>query len=64
MQNVFEHADRIQIMRLGRRAGIVSPRTHTMQQTIAVMTGAASLDAAGRVIPTDGDAEQPAGMPA
>lgn len=53
MQNVFEHADRIQIMRLGRRAGVVSPRTHTMQQTIAVMTGAATLDADGRVVPSD-----------
>jgi len=41
MPNVFEVADRIQVMRLGRRAGIMSPATHTMQDVIALMTGAA-----------------------
>lgn len=40
---VFEIADRIQIQRLGRCAGIITPQTHTMPQAVAVMTGAMSL---------------------
>jgi fructose transport system ATP-binding protein len=40
---VFEIADRIQIQRLGRCAGIITPQTHTMSQGVAVMTGAMSL---------------------
>jgi fructose transport system ATP-binding protein len=40
MQHVFELADRIHIQRLGRRAAVVSPKTHTMQDVIGIMTGA------------------------
>ncbi|TML86984.1 MAG: sugar ABC transporter ATP-binding protein [Actinobacteria bacterium] len=40
MPNVFELADRIQIMRLGRRVAVVTPQTHTMSQAVAIMTGA------------------------
>jgi fructose transport system ATP-binding protein len=40
MPNVFELADRIQIMRLGRRAAVVTPKTHTMPEAVAIMTGA------------------------
>jgi fructose transport system ATP-binding protein len=40
MPNVFELADRIQIMRLGRRVAVVTPQSHTMSQAVAIMTGA------------------------
>jgi fructose transport system ATP-binding protein len=41
MPHVFELADRIHIMRLGKRAAVVTPRSHTMQEAVAIMTGAA-----------------------
>ena len=44
MPHVFDVADRIQIQRLGRSAGIISPRTHTMDQAVAIMTGASVLE--------------------
>lgn len=40
MPHVFEIADRIHIQRLGRRAAVVNPRTISMSDTVAVMTGA------------------------
>jgi fructose transport system ATP-binding protein len=40
MPHVFEVADRIHIQRLGRRAAVVTPQTHTMAQAVAIMTGA------------------------
>jgi fructose transport system ATP-binding protein len=40
MPHVFEVADRIHIMRLGRRVAVVTPKTHTMPQAVAIMTGA------------------------
>jgi fructose transport system ATP-binding protein len=43
MPHVFEVADRIQIMRLGRRAAVVTPQTHSMAQAVAIMTGAATV---------------------
>jgi fructose transport system ATP-binding protein len=42
MPHVFEVADRIQIMRLGRRAAVVTPQSHSMAQAVAIMTGAAT----------------------
>jgi fructose transport system ATP-binding protein len=45
MPHVFEVADRIQIMRLGRRAAVVTPRTHSMAEAVAIMTGAATEQA-------------------
>lgn len=42
MPNVFDIADRIHIMRLGRRAAVVNPKTHTMNDVVAIMTGAAA----------------------
>ncbi len=42
MPNVFAIADRIQIMRLGRRAAVVTPLSHSMPEAVAIMTGAAS----------------------
>lgn len=43
MPQVFEVADRIQIQRLGRCADVVSPKTTTMEETVAIMTGAKTL---------------------
>jgi fructose transport system ATP-binding protein len=40
MPHVFEVADRIHIQRLGRRAAIVTPETHSMNDAVAIMTGA------------------------
>lgn len=40
MPHVFEVADRIHIHRLGRRAAIVTPKSHTMSDAVAIMTGA------------------------
>jgi fructose transport system ATP-binding protein len=47
MPHVFEVADRIHIQRLGRCVGIVTPRTHTMEEAVAIMTGASVLEPAG-----------------
>jgi fructose transport system ATP-binding protein len=44
MPHVFEVADRIQIMRLGRRASLTSPKRHSMSEVVAIMTGAAPGD--------------------
>jgi len=44
MPHVFEVADRIHIQRLGRCAGVVTPRSHTMEEAVAIMTGATTLD--------------------
>ena len=46
MPNVFEVADRIQIQRLGRSAGVITPRSHTPAEAVAIMTGATTLEAA------------------
>jgi fructose transport system ATP-binding protein len=40
MPNVFEIADRIHIHRLGRRAAVVTPKSHDMNEVVAIMTGA------------------------
>jgi fructose transport system ATP-binding protein len=47
MPHVFEVADRIHVQRLGNRAAVVSPKTHTMNEVVAIMTGATSPEAAG-----------------
>ena len=46
MPHVFELADRISIMRLGKRIAVVTPQTHTMPEAVAIMTGAAQGDEA------------------
>jgi fructose transport system ATP-binding protein len=46
MPHVFELADRINIMRLGKRVAVVTPQSHTMQEAVAIMTGAARGDGA------------------
>ena len=40
MPNVFEVADRIHVQRLGRRAAVITPQTHSMGDAVAIMTGA------------------------
>ncbi|MDD1780611.1 ATP-binding cassette domain-containing protein [Enterovibrio sp. ZSDZ35] len=40
MPHVFEVADRVHIHRLGKRVDIISPKTHTMSDAVAIMTGA------------------------
>jgi len=47
MPHVFEVADRIQIMRLGRRAAVTTPQKRTMSEVVAIMTGAARGDEPG-----------------
>ena len=47
MPHVFELADRIHIQRLGRRAALVTSKTHTMSEAVAIMTGALTVDAPG-----------------
>ena len=40
MPNVFEVADRIHVMRLGRRVALTTPQAHSMADVVAIMTGA------------------------
>jgi fructose transport system ATP-binding protein len=43
MPNVFDIADRIHVQRLGGSAGVISPKTHSMQDAVAIMTGAMTV---------------------
>jgi fructose transport system ATP-binding protein len=56
MPHVFELADRIHIMRLGRRVAVVTPKTHTMQEAVAIMTGATPSQLEN-ALTTEGSAE-------
>lgn len=42
MPNVWDIADRIQVQRLGRRAAVITPQSHSMTDGVALMTGAMS----------------------
>lgn len=54
MPQVWEVADRIHVQRLGGRAGIITPRTHTMTEGVGIMTGAITLkDTPGTAGSTD-----------
>ena len=44
MPHVFELADRILIMRLGKRVAVVTPESHTMSEAVAIMTGATAAE--------------------
>jgi fructose transport system ATP-binding protein len=46
MPHVFEVADRIHIHRLGKRAAVVTPQSHSMSDAVAIMTGAMEVDEA------------------
>jgi ABC-type sugar transport system ATPase subunit len=59
MPQVFELADRIHVQRLGRRAAVITPQTHTMNDAVAIMTGALEVDPADQ---TFGPVRSPAGV--
>lgn len=40
MPHVFEVSDRIHIHRLGKRVAVVTPKSHSMSEAVAIMTGA------------------------
>jgi fructose transport system ATP-binding protein len=44
LPHVFEIADRIQVMRLGRRAGMARPSEQTMDDVVGMMTGASRAE--------------------
>ena len=44
MPQVFSVADRIHVQRLGTRAAVVTPTSHTMNDAVAIMTGALKVD--------------------
>lgn len=44
MPEIFEVADRIQVMRLGRRAGTARPDRDSMNDVVAMITGARTVD--------------------
>jgi fructose transport system ATP-binding protein len=52
MPNVFQVADRIHIHRLGRRVALVEPRNTSMEEAVAVMTGAKSPESLELLDPT------------
>ena len=45
MPHVFEVADRVHIQRLGRCAGVVRPDRTSMEEAVAIMTGAKQVEA-------------------
>ena len=47
MPQVFEIADRLHVMRLGRRVATITPASHTMTEAVALMTGAAASQGTG-----------------
>jgi fructose transport system ATP-binding protein len=62
MPHVFELADRIHIMRLGRRVAVVTPQTHTMPEAVAIMTGATKTElehALTKEAPAEGPSSEP-----
>jgi fructose transport system ATP-binding protein len=50
MPQVFQVADRIHVQRLGARAAVVTPTTHTMNDAVAIMTGALKVDEADQAL--------------
>jgi fructose transport system ATP-binding protein len=50
MPQVFEVADRIHVQRLGRRAAVITPQSHTMNDAVAIMTGAMVVDEADQAL--------------
>jgi fructose transport system ATP-binding protein len=49
MPHVFEIADRIHVHRLGKRVAVVSPKTHSMNQVVGLLTGALQIGENGEV---------------
>lgn len=50
MPQVFELADRIHVQRLGRRAAVITPSSHSMNDAVAIMTGAMQVDEADQTL--------------
>jgi len=44
MPHVWEVADRIHVQRLARRAAVITPQSHSMNDGVAIMTGAMRVD--------------------
>ncbi|WP_394839325.1 ATP-binding cassette domain-containing protein [Pendulispora rubella] len=53
MPHVFEIADRVHVHRLGKRIAVVSPRTHTMNEVVGLLTGAVRPDDDHRLQPSN-----------
>jgi fructose transport system ATP-binding protein len=51
MPQVWEVADRIHIQRLGRRAALIAPSTHSSTEGVAIMTGAMTVPAPEQAAP-------------
>nr|WP_042183740.1 ATP-binding cassette domain-containing protein [Kibdelosporangium sp. MJ126-NF4]CEL15806.1 Fructose ABC transporter, ATP-binding component FrcA [Kibdelosporangium sp. MJ126-NF4]CTQ93731.1 Fructose ABC transporter, ATP-binding component FrcA [Kibdelosporangium sp. MJ126-NF4] len=49
MPHVFEIADRVHVHRLGRRVAVVSPRTHSMNEVVGLLTGALRMGDDGTI---------------
>jgi fructose transport system ATP-binding protein len=47
MPHVWAVADRIHVQRLARRAAIITPATHSMNEGVAIMTGATTVEGEG-----------------
>ena len=43
MPQVYEVADRIHVQRLGKRAAVVTPKSASMNDSVALMTGAIDI---------------------
>ncbi|MEW9267719.1 sugar ABC transporter ATP-binding protein, partial [Kineococcus endophyticus] len=43
-------ADRIHIQRLGRRAAVITPSSHSMGEGVAIMTGAVTVPAEDQAV--------------
>ncbi|MEW1859921.1 ATP-binding cassette domain-containing protein [Streptomyces sp. NPDC088194] len=54
MPNVFQVADRIHIHRLGRRIALVDPKDTSMEEAVALMTGAKSPEDVSMPLTKDG----------
>ncbi|GAA0535056.1 sugar ABC transporter ATP-binding protein [Saccharopolyspora subtropica] len=55
MPQVFDIADRIHVHRLGRRVGLVSPRTHSMNDVVGLITGALRIGDDGQLEEVTGE---------
>ncbi|MQA12181.1 MAG: ATP-binding cassette domain-containing protein [Pseudonocardiaceae bacterium] len=49
MPHVFEIADRVHVHRLGKRVAVASPREHTMNQVVGLLTGALVMSEDGEI---------------
>ncbi|MCL2550708.1 MAG: ATP-binding cassette domain-containing protein [Actinomycetia bacterium] len=63
MPNVFQVADRVHIHRLGRRIALVDPRSTSMEEAVALMTGARSPEPADTPDPLPAPSTGPAATP-